>query len=79
MPHYEELTMEQIIEKFGDNEAFMKHLPDRKEIYKLPRQWLVNVAYTVIGAEFEQWMRAKINERNQKMAESKDLMVAVDP
>ena len=52
MPHYEELTMEQIIEKFGDNEAFMKHLPDRKEIYKLPREYIGNVAFTIAGQTF---------------------------
>ena len=37
------------------------------------------MAYKLIGDEFEIWMRKKIDERNEKLAKDKDLMISVDP
>jgi hypothetical protein len=32
------------------------YFPDGRDIPKLPRQWVINVAYTVIGAGFLEWV-----------------------
>ena len=45
----------------------MERLPCEKEIVKLPKQYLVNVIYTVVGQQFSDWVRAKIEERNAKV------------
>ena len=57
----------------------MKRLPCEKEIIKLPKQYLTNVIYTIVGQDFANWVRAKIEERNAKVQKDKDLMIAVDP
>ena len=57
----------------------MKRLPCEKEIIKLPKQYLTNVIYTIVGKDFATWVRAKIEERNAKVSKDKDLMIAVDP
>ena len=57
----------------------MKRLPCEKEIIKLPKQYLTNVIYTIVGENFATWVRAKIEERNAKVSKDKDLMIAVDP
>ena len=57
----------------------MKRLPCEKEIIKLPKQYLTNVIYTIVGQNFANWVRAKIEERNAKVQKDKDLMIAVDP
>ena len=46
---------------------------------KLPKQWVVNVAYSILGDPFKQWIRNAIEERNKKVAIKKDLNINMDP
>ena len=57
----------------------MKHLPQESEIKKLGKNYLVNIVYTVVGEQFKTWARERIDERNQRVAIDKDLMIDVDP
>ena len=45
----------------------MERLPCEKEIVKLPKQYLVNVIYTVAGEDFAKWVKEKIEARNTKV------------
>ena len=42
-------------------------------------QWLLNVAYTVIGADFAEWIRARVDSRNESLTNRHDLNIAIDP
>ena len=57
----------------------MKHLPDVKEIPKLPKQFLINILYTVVGDNFAAWISARIRARNEKLQADKDLNISIDP
>ncbi len=57
----------------------MMHMPMHKEMAKLPKQWVVNVAYTILGEPFSEWVMAQIESRNTKVAKERDLMINVDP
>ena len=57
----------------------MQRLPNEKEIPKLPKQYLANVVYTVCGDRFHNWVSKKIEERNVRVQNDKDLMINVDP
>ena len=67
-PQYEGLASQDILEMVGSNELCVQHLPDKRDIHKVPRQWIVNVAYTVMGAEFELWVEERIATRNKEIA-----------
>ena len=46
----------------------MHGLPEmRKEILKLPRAYIANIVYTIIGDPFIAWSKAKIEARNKKV------------
>ena len=46
----------------------MNHLPEKqKEIEKLPKQFLINVAYKVVGTQFADWVKDRIVQRNSKI------------
>ena len=80
MPQYESLSIKEI-KRFLQNhpQCFDFYPADRKEIDRLPKQWIANVAATVIGAPFRDWVKNRINERNQTMATTKNLFVQMDP
>ena len=56
----------------------MKRLPDPKDIPKLPKQYLVNVVYTIVGQTFNDWVKGRVEERNNKVAVDKGLLIEVD-
>ena len=46
---------------------------------KLPRQWIINVVYSVIGEQFRQWVSTSIKKRNDELADKRDLLIELDP
>ena len=58
----------------------MNYLPSaEKELFKLPRSYVGNVAYTVIGDPFKNWVNTVINQRNAKVTDDKDMAIHMDP
>ena len=57
----------------------MKYLPIEKETLRMPREYVINVLYSVIGTDFKTWIRAQIKERNLAAVEKRDQMVELDP
>ena len=62
-----------------DYPNIMQFLPDEKEIHLLPRQWIANVIYTVVGQDFEDWVNKHIKARHEKYADKNNLMINMDP
>ena len=77
-PHYETLTIEKIGEFCEGHPAIFQYFPDAKEMPKIPRQWTINVCATLIGDDFVNWVRAAIEERNNKMKIEQNLMIDMD-
>jgi hypothetical protein len=55
-------------------------LPEvEKEVLKLPRQYVANIIYTLVGMAFKRWVGARVDARHKKVAEDKNLNIAMDP
>jgi hypothetical protein len=78
-PVYEGLSIDDIFKTFGSCQQFIDHMPIPKEAKRLHKAFIVNVAATVIGKPFMQWMTERIQERNQRVTVKRDLMVALHP
>ena len=50
-----------------------------KEVEKLPHSYLANVIYTIIGDRFRIWVDEKISERNEKIMQTQNLAINMDP
>ena len=58
----------------------MKAFPaGEKETEKLPRQYIANIIHTLVGKPFRQWIDAKLEERNEKLVEKKEMIIELDP
>jgi len=79
LPQYEGRALKDIMARCRTNEEFMEHMPIDKELLKLPKQWIVNIAYTLFGDSFSNWVFAQIEARNAKLAKEKNLMINLDP
>ena len=79
VPQYETLSLPILVDwARGQQVPFLHYLPFEREICKLPKQWVVNVLYTVIGEAFRAFVKEKIEERNARVIVERDLMINVD-
>ena len=79
VPQYETLKVKEIYKFLNQHPQCFGYYPEAREIDKVPKQWLVNIAAAVVGRPFEDWVDQKVNERNEKVAVEKDVMIDVDP
>lgn len=79
VPQYEGLEVKGILERIRNMPEVMAYFPIEKEIAKLPRQWIINVTYTLVGEDFKTYIEARIEERNEKMREERNLLITMDP
>ena len=45
-----------------------QYLPEDRDMHKVPRQWLINVTYTLVGGSFAAWVKAEVAKRNDDLA-----------
>ena len=79
VPMYKGLTIDSILAEGRKCPEVENYLPDEKDLHRLPRQWLANVIYTIVGEEFQHWVTECIRNRNDHIAEKQNLIVELDP
>ena len=55
------------------------YFPMKEDMYRLPRQWIINVAYSLLGDEFRHWVSKRVVERNVHVAKTHNLFINIDP
>ena len=82
MPYYDGLTIKEIVnwsQEIEDGKV-LDYLPiTSKEILKMPRAYIGNVIYSVLGKQFEDWVQLKIKERNEARKSEREMQIAMDP
>ena len=56
-----------------------QYYPIEKELKSVPKQWIINVAYTLIGDNMSLLVYKRIEERNEKLTVKKNLLIDMDP
>ena len=79
IPQYDGLTIEELLNIRNQYPDIDNYMPEERDFARLPRQWIANVMYTIVGDEFRNWVTNKIRERNDRLAEKHDLMIDMDP
>lgn len=80
IPQFEGLTVKDMLTNAKNFPIVMQALPiEPREINKLPRQYLANLIYTMVGDPFRNWIEKKIQERNEKIMKEKNLAIEMDP
>ena len=79
VPQYETLKLEEIYLFMKSKSTCYNYFPIEKEMKKLPKQWIVNVLYTALGDAFGDWVKGRIESRNEKVVKEKNLLIDMDP
>jgi hypothetical protein len=79
VPHYSSLNVETMLHHARNWPAVARALPgEPSEVEKLPRAYIANVIYTVVGVPFRQWVDAEVKKRNDKIVEEGNLGIEMD-
>ena len=65
VPYYENLTLDKMWQFAADHPEVNRYLPAEEDKDELPRSWVVNVLFTVLGAKFARWINKQMERRNQ--------------
>ena len=76
---YEGLSIDKILKEFAGHPQVVHYLPDAKDVPRLPRQWILNVVFTVVGRPFADWVNRQVEDRNATRASEQNLMIDLDP
>ena len=57
----------------------MKYLPNEKDLYLLPRDYLINVINIIEGDAFREWMTERIEKKNKEYLLTQKKFIDVDP
>ena len=55
------------------------YLPEEEDHKRLPRQWVINIVYTLAGKPFSDWVLEHVEARNRKIVADKQLAIIMDP
>ena len=47
-------------------------------MHKVSREWICNVIATVMGSVFTDWVKVKIDERNEEVKDKGDMNIELD-
>ena len=64
VPQYESLGIKESLAEAAKYPDTAQYFPEPDDIRKLPRQWIINVAYTLVGKPFADWVKAIMDTRN---------------
>ena len=53
-------------------------MPDDKDMDRIPRAWVANVIYTIVGQPFRDFVNEQIERRNQTLISKRDLNITMD-
>jgi hypothetical protein len=79
VPQYDGLSIRDVAGFISEHPESHLYFPQQNELRRLPKQFIVNVASTVIGRQFDDWVKQQILNRNLKVAKEQDLHIEVDP
>ena len=57
VPQYETLTISKVLEFAASYPGIEDHLPDARDLPSIPRQWIINICYSIIGQDFSDFVR----------------------
>ena len=79
VPMYETLSVRYILDVADAHAEVLEYLPDQKDVPRLPRQWIINVLFTILGGDFADWVDQHVKARNTGRLEEKQQLIELDP
>jgi hypothetical protein len=78
VPNYEGLTIDDFLKKAKNYHIMNSYLPEERDIHRLPRSFIINVLYTMIGEDIKLYVSRIIEERNKAVVDHQRMALELD-
>ena len=65
VPQYEGLDIKEFFTEAAKYPVTADYFPDADDLRRLPRQWVINCTYTLVGRPFADWVQERMEARNE--------------
>ena len=80
VPQYEGLKVEAMLDFASQYPNAMRVFPEsKKETMKMPRQYIANCIFTIVGEPFKLWVNERVDERHKKVLDDREMGIEMDP
>ena len=80
VPQYQQLSIQKMLQFLVQFDEMHNYMPSEpRELNKLPRDWVVCIAASVVGDQFYEFIKQSINERNAEISRDRNMLIAMDP
>ena len=78
VPNYEGLAIDDFLEKAKNYQIMSSYLPEERDIHRLPRCFIINVLYTMIGEDIKLHVKRIIEARNKAVIDHQRMALELD-
>ena len=79
VPQYPNLSLGKISSFLNDGRKHVfDYLPEPREITKVARDYICDVCASLLGKEFTDWVKKRVDKRNATVIEKRDLNIDID-
>ena len=57
IPQYEGLSIEDMLTFLRRYPALGEYFPEERDIHKLPKKWIADIGFTIVGDDFGKWVK----------------------
>ena len=79
VPQYDSLSLDNILDCGLAYPEVAEALPVLREVRKMPRQYLCNLIYTLVGEDFKKWVKLRCQQRDETLAIEQGLNIELEP
>ena len=78
VPNYEGLAIDDFLKKAKNYQIMSSYLPEERDIHRLPRCFIINVLYTMIGEDIKLHVKRIIEARNKAVVDHQRMALELD-
>ena len=79
VPQFEGLSIERILERGREHDELELYLPEDRDMDRLPRQFIAMVVRGLLKKDFDNWVDAVIEKRNENIKSKRRLEIELAP
>ena len=77
-PNYEGLTIEDFLETASKHQEIEPYLPEERDLHRLPRSFIINLMYTILGEPIKNYVKYIVEKRNSAVIDKQNMGLELD-
>ena len=77
-PNYDGLTIDDFLTEAAKHDEMEPYLPEERDWHRLPRNFIINLMYTVLGDPIKNYVKYIVEKRNSTVIDKQNMGLELD-